>query len=276
MELFGVGNYSAVQSSYAPKKRETAAKTVENVSFFDMAKTEASQKTESTASIESASLETMLKAKYPNLAYHVADLSSSLWRTRNDYPHELIFQQRSDIAEKLENWKPSGPNPQYSWFRGPLASKAVVVHPDAQKHMESDPEFAKEVMARIEVWWALDNARNEALSPGWTATMSQGVVIGKDGSIVNAVSGGGGGGGRITYSVSGDSWWDLRAKRHNEYMKLWQERQLDHQAMLSAQAARSNLLEMMNDDLLHTLGDTVAGVSTRELFDLIRQEAISV
>lgn len=227
-----------------------------------------------------SSLETILKAKYPNLAYHVADLSSSLWRTRNDYPHELIFQQRGDIAEKLENWQPSGPNPQYSWFRGPLASKAVVVHPDAQKRMETDPDFAKEVMARIEAWWALDNARNEALSPGWTATMSQGVVIGKDGSIVNAVSGGGGGGGRITRSESDVDWWDIRSKRHKEYMKQWQERQIDHQAMLSArlgaQDARSSPLNMLTDETLHTLGDMIGGVSTGEIFAMIRQECASV
>ena len=227
-----------------------------------------------------SSLETMLKAKYPNLAYHVADLSSSLWRTRNDYPHELIFQQRGDIAEKLENWQPNGPNPQYSWFRGPLASKAVVVHPDAQKQMESDPEFAKEVMARIEAWWALDNARNEVFSPGWTATMSQGVVIGKDGSIVNAVSGGGGGGGRITQSGSEVDWWDMRSKRHKEYMKLWQERQTEHQMMLSArlgaQDARSTLLSMLNDNTLRTLGDTIGGISTSEIFAMIWQELAPV
>jgi hypothetical protein len=108
--------------------------------------------------------------------------------------------------------------------------------------------------------------------------MSQGVVIGKDGSIVNAVSGGGGGGGRITQSGSEVDWWDMRSKRHKEYMKLRQERQIEHQTMLSArlgaQDARSTLLNMLNDNTLRTLGATIGGVSTGEIFAMIRQEVV--
>ncbi len=33
--------------------------------------------------VEAPSLETMLKAKYPNIHYHVFDASSGYWRTRN-------------------------------------------------------------------------------------------------------------------------------------------------------------------------------------------------
>ncbi|MCI8361269.1 MAG: hypothetical protein HFE86_08055, partial [Clostridiales bacterium] len=42
--------------------------------------------------LEAPSLETMLKAKYPNIHYHVFDASSGYWRTRNDYPHYLLYQ----------------------------------------------------------------------------------------------------------------------------------------------------------------------------------------
>ena len=38
---------------------------------------------------EALSLEEMLKAKYPNLHYHVFDASSGYCKTRNDYPHYL-------------------------------------------------------------------------------------------------------------------------------------------------------------------------------------------
>ena len=62
--------------------------------------------------------------------------------------------------------------------------------------------------------------------------------------------------------------------------QLWQERQIEHQAMLSArldaQDARSSLLKMLNDDTLRTLGDTIGGVSTSEIFAMIRQELTSV
>ena len=102
----------------------------------------------------------------------------------------------------------------------------------------------------------------------------------KGGSIVNAVSGGGGSGGRITQSGSEVDWWDMRSKRHKEYMKLWQERQIEHQTMLSArlgaQDARSTLLSMLNDNTLRTLGDTIGGVSTSEIFAMIRQELAPV
>ena len=38
----------------------------------------------STETVKETSLESMLKAKYPGLAYHVFDAGSSYWRTRND------------------------------------------------------------------------------------------------------------------------------------------------------------------------------------------------
>ena len=40
--------------------------------------------TEGVEATEAPSLEMMLKAKYPNIHYHVFDASSGYWRTRND------------------------------------------------------------------------------------------------------------------------------------------------------------------------------------------------
>ena len=41
---------------------------------------------------KATSLEAMLKAKYPHLAYHVFDASSSFWRSRIDYADYLFYQ----------------------------------------------------------------------------------------------------------------------------------------------------------------------------------------
>ena len=67
--------------------------------------------------VEPATLEAQLKAKYPGLAYHVFDGSSHYWRTRNDYPHHLLYQQDTDPSV-LENWRPTGANPFYGSIDG--------------------------------------------------------------------------------------------------------------------------------------------------------------
>ena len=136
-------------------------------------------RTEETTGTEKVSVESMLKAKYPNLVYNVGDATSSDWRTRNDYPFEALFQEGEKSTELIENWKPTGANPKNQRHLAiPPNSKAVMIHPKAQERMENDPEFAKEVMERIESWWAYDIARNEAISPGCTTGMSQAIAIG--------------------------------------------------------------------------------------------------
>ena len=64
--------------------------------------------TEGAGATEALSLEEMLKAKYPNIHYHVFDASSSYWKTRNDYPHYLLYQDGDRAKETLENWQPEG------------------------------------------------------------------------------------------------------------------------------------------------------------------------
>ena len=67
---------------------------------------------------EAPSLEAMLKAKYPGLHYHVFDASSNYWKTRNDYPHYLLYQDGDKAKETLENWRPEGANPFYGSVDG--------------------------------------------------------------------------------------------------------------------------------------------------------------
>ena len=239
------------------------------------------------------SLEDMLKAKYPNIRYHVFDASSSYWKTRNDYPHYLLYQDGDKAKETLENWRPEGSNPFYGSVDGrftapkeikalgsvPPGSKAVVIHPKVQERMEQDPAYAREIFAKIDAWFAFDVARNEAHMPGCTAGMSQAVAIGEDGNICNACSSSPG---RITYSQSGGSgdelsWWDLRMARHAEWMELIVEKQIQRQIqasdLLSAAAARSQLADMLkNGSLLEIFGSEISGVPTETVLAMAQAQ----
>ena len=245
-----------------------------------------------TEAIEAPSLETMLKAKYPNIHYHVFDASSGCWRTRNDYPHYLLYQDGDKAKETLENWQPTGANPFYGSIDGrftapkeihalgnvPPGSKAVVIHPKVQERMEQDPAYAQEIFAKIDTWFAFDVARNEAIMPGCTAGMSQAVAIGEDGNICNACSSSPG---RITYSKSGsddeESWWDLRMARHAEFMKLAVEKQIERHIQASqlaaSAAAKSQLAAMLTGgNLREIFGSEIAGIPTETVLAITQSQ----
>lgn len=207
--------------------------------------------TEGTAAAESASLETMLKTKYPNIVYHVFDASSSYWKSRNDYPHYLLYQSGDAAKETLENWEPSGENPFYGSKDGkfiapkeihalgsvPPGSKAVVIHPDVQARMEREPEYAKEIYAKIDAWFAFDAARNEAVMPGSSVGMSQAVAIGADGEICNACASRSGGG---SFSKSGDEMvqaYRLRMAKRADFMRWLAQEHLEEKIQEDAIAA---------------------------------------
>lgn len=286
---FGTRAYSAPTTSRTAKQTGTQAS-----SFLDLAARVAGQhQAEGVNKVEAPSLETMLKAKYPNLVYHVFDASSGYWRTRNDYPHYLLYQEGDKAKETLENWQPTGANPFYGSIDGrftapkeihalgsvPPGSKAVVIHPAVQERMEQDPSYAQEIFAKIDTWFAFDVARNEAIIPGSTAGMSQAVAIGEDGNICNACSSSAGGG--ITYSKSGsddeESWWDLRMARHAEFMKLAVEKQI-RRSMLASElaasaAAKSQLASMMSGGNLQAIfGDEIAGVPTETVLAITQDQ----
>ena len=246
-----------------------------------------------TEAVEAPSLETMLKAKYPNIHYHVFDASSGYWRTRNDYPHYLLYQDGDKAKETLENWQPTGANPFYGSIDGrftapkeihalgnvPPGSKAVVIHPKVQERMEQDPAYAQEIFAKIDTWFAFDVARNEAIMPGSTWDMSQAVAIGEDGNICNACSSSAGG--EITYSKSGsddeESWWDLRMARHAEFMKLAVEKQIERHIQASqlaaSAAAKSQLASMLTGgNLREIFGSEIAGIPTETVLAITQSQ----
>lgn len=252
-------------------------------------------RTEETTGTEKVSVESMLKAKYPNLVYNVGDATSSDWRTRNDYPFEALFQEGEKSTELIENWKPTGANPKNQRHLAiPPNSKAVMIHPKAQERMENDPEFAKEVMERIESWWAYDIARNEAISPGCTTGMSQAIAIGEDGEIANVLAGGGSDTMRSNKQKNNNDedeydWWTERMARHALYMQFWLEGKSDINlssfsfmgggsfgssgfssmnsmlAMQSGQSAEREIHSMLQNGLKEKLGDTICGMSTDEV-----------
>ena len=244
------------------------------------------------SAVEAPSLETMLKAKYPNIHYHVFDASSGYWRTRNDYPHYLLYQDGDKAKETLENWQPTGANPFYGSIDGrftapkeihalgnvPPGSKAVVIHPKVQERMEQDPAYAQEIFAKIDTWFAFDVARNEAIMPGCTAGMSQAVAIGEDGNICNACSSSPG---RITCSKSGsddeESWWDLRMARHAEFMKLAAGKQIQRHIQASqlaaSAAAKSQLAAMLTGgNLQEIFGSEIAGIPTETVLAITQSQ----
>ena len=245
------------------------------------------------AAVEAPSLEAMLKAKYPNIHYHVFDASSGHWRTRNDYPHYLLYQDGDKAKETLENWQPEGANPFYGSIDGrftapkeihalgkvPPGSKAVVIHPKVQERMEQDPAYAQEIFAKIDTWFAFDVARNEAIIPGSTWDMSQAVAIGEDGNICNACSSSGGG--ELTYSRSGpdeeESWWDLRMARHAEFMRLAAEKQAQRRVLASdlaaSRLAKSQLAAMLaGGNLLEIFGGEIAGIPTETVLAITQAQ----
>lgn len=257
----------------------------QNASFDSVAiQTLQQHQAEAAQKAQPVSLEERLKARYPGLVYHVFDGSSGYWRYRNDYPHYLLYQENID-TEALENWEPKGPNPAYAASPAIRAlggvrpgSKAVVIHPKVQERMEREPEYADEIMARIEAWFSFDVARNEAMMPGCTTGMSQSIVIGEDGNIANACSSSPG---RITYSKSGtddeEDFWTARLRRHAFHMERWKESQMEHSLDVSSQftalgakqAAKARLMAMINGgELRAALGDKICGIPTEEIFAL--------
>ena len=293
------GIFGAYASAFAAKQGGTPAGT-RSGSFLDaVARMQAAGTSggigtaQSTAAAGAVSPEAALKARYPGLVYHVFDASSGYWKTRNDYPHYLLYQEGDAAKEAMENWKPSGPNPFYGSIDGrftapqeihalgsvPPGSKAVVIHPKVQQRMEQDPEYAEAILAKIDAWFAFDVARNEAILPGSTVGMSQAVAIGEDGNICNACSSSAGGGFTTSQSGSSDteSWWDRRTARHAKFMKRMVQSQIEYRQQASnlaaAAAAKAQLAAMMNStDLKAIFGAEIAGVPTEEILALTKTQ----
>ena len=159
-----------------------------------------------------------------------ASISDANWQ-RNDFPIWKYFD-KSASADCLNNWEPSGPNPPQTdpgvqrglSLIGP--GKMSVIIPDAlQKKMDADPEYAKEIMRKVQKWkedydnW--DNAT--ALSLGMDVAEHQAcknylINLDEDGNVKQyAVSGSGN-------SIKGPSKEEMR--RFEEEQKAKREKQI--------------------------------------------------
>ena len=85
------------------------------------------------------------------------NVSSANWQ-RNDFPFWRYFQKNTG-ADALNDWKPSGANPPQT--RADLQSGyssvgsgriAVLVPESLQKKMDADPDYARQIMAKLQEW----------------------------------------------------------------------------------------------------------------------------
>ncbi len=256
-------------------------------------------KAEQLSNVQGFSVEELLKSKYPGLVYNVGDGTSSDWRTRNDYPFEALFKENDKSASMIENWRPTGTNPKNQRYLAVApGSKAVMIHPKAQERMEQDPEFARQVMERIESWWTYDIARNEAILPGCTAGMSQAIAIGEDGEIANVLACGGGENASKNKKQNSEEdeydWWEERHARHAMFMQILIEGRTDINlsgfslfggstfsffgengfkgmdnmlSFQSGQAAEQAMGDMIDNGLVEKLGETICGIPTEEVIE---------
>lgn len=162
----------------------TAAKTTEVSTFEEILQTKSIAQTDTASSL---SLESMLKAKYPDLYYHVFDanqISPSTWN-RADFPFENFFSDDVDY-DAIKNWEPSGPEPsaastacQERYASVLPNKKSVVIPPALQKKMDADPALAEKVMNTLEQHFS----SQYACCPG--CDMSCLVTLREDGTIGN-------------------------------------------------------------------------------------------
>lgn len=86
-----------------------------------------------------------------------ANISSGNWQ-RNDFPFWKYFDKNTN-ANALNDWKPEGANP--SQMRSDLQSNynsvgsgriAILVPESLQQKMDADPEYARQIMAKLQAW----------------------------------------------------------------------------------------------------------------------------
>ena len=84
-------------------------------------------------------------------------VSKANWQ-RNDFPFWNYFD-KSASADCLNDWKPTGPNPSLSdanvqkGLSSIGAGQMAILIPDKlQEKMDADPEYAKQVMAKVQKW----------------------------------------------------------------------------------------------------------------------------
>ena len=132
----------------------TSVMTEKNIdgSFAEIAAAKAADKGNATG----MNFKDMWQTRFPGAYYHTMDASNipqGVWE-RNDFPFEKFFQK--DVDESVLDWNSNGANPAMdsSAVQSRLHSiswqKSVVVPPELEEKMKSDPALAQRVMAKVE------------------------------------------------------------------------------------------------------------------------------
>lgn len=152
--------------------------------------TEKTEKPDKTTPFVSA--EQSLKDIYPDLKYHVLDASQFKYWNRLDFPTSKLYDDRIDKStiNELRAWKPqtqtaTGYEP---WVQRDLEKiqkglHVVMIHPTVQEKMDKDPEYAKQIVFKIQKYFEDDIKLNAAIDPESVKSMSQLVTITEDGEI---------------------------------------------------------------------------------------------
>ena len=158
--------------------------------FRKILNTASTQKTEKAETFVNA--EQSLKELYPGLKYQVVDTSQFKYFNRLDFPISKLYGDTIDenTINELKSWKPTTPTAtghepwvQRDLEKIPNGLHAVFIHPDVQKKMEQDPDYAKQITAKIQKYFDDDIRTNAAIDPESVLGMSQLVSITKDGEI---------------------------------------------------------------------------------------------
>ncbi len=198
------------------------------------------------------SVEQKLKTKYPGLVYNVYSQNAPYWGIGSDYDQNIIFSEGLKGTGKVK-----------------AGSKAVAVHENAALRLKSDSKFAKTVTKRIDTWFQFDKTRTEALDQGSSSGLSQGIVIGADGSIISTVSV------KSDLEAASKNWYDtFRQNRLIADNMIYLQQ---YAAMDFAKSAAAQLAMMLNSgELQSILGTTVAGVPTENIVKETKRKVLGI
>ena len=160
------------------------------ISDFKKVLSAASQQAGKTETFVSA--EQSLKEIYPGLNYQVLDASQFTYFNRLDFPTSRLYDDIIDetTINQLKSWKPKAqtsngyePWVQMELEKIPIGAHVVLIHPNVQKKMEQDTDYAKKIVAKIQKYFDDDIRLNAAIDPESVKSMSQLVSITEDGEI---------------------------------------------------------------------------------------------
>ncbi|AWB45566.1 hypothetical protein DCC85_16065 [Paenibacillus sp. CAA11] len=186
-------NYSNLLNHTNHLNSSVSTLDFQNLLKATILKAESAKSTESTKSTTPwVSAEQSLKERYPGLKYQVLDASEFKYWNRLDFPTSKLYGDKitDSTINELKSWRPKAslatgyePWVQSDLERIPNGLHVVMIHPSVQGKMDRDPEYAKEIAAKVQKYFDDDVRLNAAIDPESVKSMSQLVTITADGEI---------------------------------------------------------------------------------------------